>query len=54
MQKKYSVTGMSCAACASAVEKAALSCDLVLKAEVNLLANTCPTLPQTTNLFTMR
>ena len=40
MQKKYSVLGMNCAACSSAVERAALSCDIVLKAEVNLLANT--------------
>ena len=31
---------MSCAACASAVERAALSSDIVLRAEVNLLANT--------------
>ena len=39
MQKKYSVYGMSCAACSSAVERAALSTGIVLSAEVSLLTN---------------
>ena len=40
MKKKYTVLGMNCAACSSAVERALLSCDVVGEAEVNLLANT--------------
>lgn len=40
MQKKYTVLGMSCAACSSAVERAAHSLDCVLNAEVNLMAGT--------------
>ena len=47
MEKKYSVAGMSCAACSAAVERALSSLDVVLKAEVNLLANTVTiTLPE--------
>ena len=47
MEKKYSVSGMSCAACSAAVQRALLSLDEVLKAEVNLLANTVTvTLPE--------
>lgn len=37
--KKYNVRGMSCAACSSRVEKAALSCSGIDKANVNLLTN---------------
>ena len=40
MQKKYTVKGMSCAACSAAVERAANSLEIVLKSEVNLMANT--------------
>ncbi len=39
MEKKYDVTGMTCAACASHVEKAAKSVPGVQDARVNLLAN---------------
>ena len=47
MQKKYSILGMSCAACSSAVERALLSVPLVLKAEVSLLTNSASvTLPE--------
>ena len=44
MKKKYTVLGMSCAACSSAVERALLSCEAVGSAEVNLLANTATVL----------
>ncbi|MBE7027611.1 MAG: heavy metal translocating P-type ATPase [Ruminococcaceae bacterium] len=37
--KKYNVTGMSCAACSSAVEKAVLSIESVSSCSVNLLTN---------------
>ena len=37
--KKYNVTGMSCAACSSAVEKAVLSIEDVSSCSVNLLTN---------------
>ncbi len=37
--KKYDVKGMSCAACSSRVEQAALSCKGINKASVNLLTN---------------
>ncbi len=40
MQKKYTVKGMSCAACSAAVQRAASSLEIVLNAEVNLMANT--------------
>ena len=38
-KKKFSVTGMSCAACSAAVEKAVSRLDGVESAQVNLLAN---------------
>ena len=37
-KKKFSVTGMSCAACSAAVEKAVGRLDGVESAQVNLLA----------------
>jgi len=37
--KKYNVTGMSCAACSSAVEKAVLSIENISSCSVNLLTN---------------
>ena len=40
MNVKFDVTGMTCAACAARVEKAACSVPGVEHAEVNLLANT--------------
>ena len=40
MNVKFDVTGMTCAACAARVEKAARSVPGVEHAEVNLLANT--------------
>ena len=38
--KKFTVTGMSCAACSSRVEKAVAALDGVQKCSVNLLTNT--------------
>ena len=38
--KKYTVTGMTCAACSSKVEKTVLSLDGVSSCSVNLLMNT--------------
>ena len=43
MNVKFDVTGMTCAACAARVEKAARSVPGVANAEVNLLANTLRT-----------
>ena len=40
MNVKFDITGMTCAACAARVEKAAKSVSGVDSAEVNLLANT--------------
>ena len=41
MEKSYQIKGMSCAACASKVEKAVGSIHGVSKASVNLMKNTC-------------
>ncbi len=41
MEKNYQIKGMSCAACASKVEKAVNSLDGVSLARVNLMKNTC-------------
>ena len=40
MKKRYPVTGMTCAACAARVEKAARAVDGVADVSVNLLKNT--------------
>ena len=39
MKEKYNVTGMSCAACSAAVERAVNKLPGVKSAQVNLLAN---------------
>ena len=39
MQRKYDVTGMSCAACSARVEKAVSKVDGVQSCSVNLLTN---------------
>lgn len=39
MEKKYKITGMMCAGCASTVEGAVQKLDMIDKAEVNLLTN---------------
>ena len=40
MKNKFNVTGMTCSACSSRVEKCVSSLDGIKKVEVNLLTNT--------------
>ena len=39
MKEKFSVTGMSCSACSSAVERSVKSLDGIINVEVSLLTN---------------